>query len=179
MAGGLLVALAVPTLGMDTRLPGIDTLPRDLEVVQTYDRIQAAFPGQTNTLVYDDLGNRGWYWLTLQSPRATKDRALRELAELNGVAIEQVTVFGDEINDIPMFHVAGRGVAVENAIPELRRIAQTDSYWLIDRTTGLPELKPEDNTLFFSLSDAQRFLIALPDRPRAASALPKRAGSRS
>jgi 5-amino-6-(5-phospho-D-ribitylamino)uracil phosphatase len=86
-------------------------------------QIHGAFPGQTNTLCYDDPYNRGWYWLTLQSVHATKDRALRELSELCGVAIERVTVFGDEINDVPMFRAAGRGVAVENAIPELRRIA--------------------------------------------------------
>jgi uncharacterized membrane protein YdfJ with MMPL/SSD domain len=42
----LLVALAVPTLGIHTALPGVDTLPRDLKVMQTYDRIQAAFPGK-------------------------------------------------------------------------------------------------------------------------------------
>ncbi len=46
VSGGLLLALATPTIGMDTRLSGIDTLPRDLEVMQTYDRIQAAFPGE-------------------------------------------------------------------------------------------------------------------------------------
>ena len=34
-----------------------------------------------------------------------------------------MTVFGDEINDPPMFRAAGRGVAVENAIAELKAIA--------------------------------------------------------
>ena len=42
----LLVALAIPAFSMKTALPGIDTLPRDIEVMQTYDRIQAAFPGE-------------------------------------------------------------------------------------------------------------------------------------
>ena len=46
VSGGLLLALAAPTLSLDTRLSGIDTLPRDLTVMQTYDRIQAAFPGE-------------------------------------------------------------------------------------------------------------------------------------
>jgi uncharacterized membrane protein YdfJ with MMPL/SSD domain len=45
MAGGLLVVLAIPALGLHTATPGVETLPKDLEVVQTYDRIQAAFPG--------------------------------------------------------------------------------------------------------------------------------------
>ena len=45
VAGGFLVALAIPAFSMHTALPGIDTLPRDIEVMQTYDRMQAAFPG--------------------------------------------------------------------------------------------------------------------------------------
>ncbi|HEU4704013.1 MAG TPA: MMPL family transporter [Conexibacter sp.] len=46
VSGGLLVALSVPVLGMHTALPGTDTLPRSLPIMQTYDRIQAAFPGK-------------------------------------------------------------------------------------------------------------------------------------
>ena len=45
-SAALLLALAAPALGLKTALPGVDTLPRDLEVMQTYDRIQAAFPGE-------------------------------------------------------------------------------------------------------------------------------------
>jgi uncharacterized membrane protein YdfJ with MMPL/SSD domain len=46
VAGGVLVALAIPALGMHTALPGVDSLPRDIEIMQTYDRMQAAFPGE-------------------------------------------------------------------------------------------------------------------------------------
>src|SRR5919108_5041739 len=45
LAGGLLAALAVPTFFMRTADSGIDALPRSLEIVQTYERLQAAFPG--------------------------------------------------------------------------------------------------------------------------------------
>src|SRR3954452_13236744 len=44
-AGGLLVALTIPALGMKTISPGLEALPQDLPVMQTFDRIQAAFPG--------------------------------------------------------------------------------------------------------------------------------------
>lgn len=46
ISGGLLLALCLPVLGMKTALPGIETLPRSLPVMQTFDRIQSAFPGQ-------------------------------------------------------------------------------------------------------------------------------------
>ena len=45
LAAGLLVAVAIPALGMKTLNPGAAGLPRDLPIVQTYDRMQAAFPG--------------------------------------------------------------------------------------------------------------------------------------
>ena len=47
VSGGLLVALALPALGLHTATPGIDSIPRDIPVVRTYDRIQAAFPSES------------------------------------------------------------------------------------------------------------------------------------
>jgi uncharacterized membrane protein YdfJ with MMPL/SSD domain len=45
LAGGLLIALAIPSLRMNTADSGPDSIPRDLPIMQTYDRMQAAFPG--------------------------------------------------------------------------------------------------------------------------------------
>lgn len=86
-------------------------------------QIEASFPGRTASLCYENRYSPGWEWLTVQSAHATKDRALREVAELCGLGLPDVTVFGDEINDVPMFRAAGRGVAVDNAIAELKAIA--------------------------------------------------------
>ncbi len=82
-----------------------------------------SFPGQTQTLLYENPYQPGWHWLTVQSSLASKAHALEAIAERAGVALRDTTVFGDEVNDISMFERAGRGVAVENAIPELKRIA--------------------------------------------------------
>jgi uncharacterized membrane protein YdfJ with MMPL/SSD domain len=46
VAAGVLLALSIPTLGMETSLGGTDDTSRDLPVMQTYDRIQAAFPSE-------------------------------------------------------------------------------------------------------------------------------------
>jgi uncharacterized membrane protein YdfJ with MMPL/SSD domain len=45
LVGGLLVALTVPALGLQLKNPGTDGYSRDLPIIQTYDRLQAAFPG--------------------------------------------------------------------------------------------------------------------------------------
>jgi uncharacterized membrane protein YdfJ with MMPL/SSD domain len=44
-AGGVLVILALPALNMKTVNPGAAGLPHDLPIMQTYERIQSAFPG--------------------------------------------------------------------------------------------------------------------------------------
>jgi uncharacterized membrane protein YdfJ with MMPL/SSD domain len=46
LAAALLIALAVPALGLKTTVNNIDSLPRSLDVMKTYDKIQAAFPGE-------------------------------------------------------------------------------------------------------------------------------------
>ncbi len=45
LAALLLVLMAIPALGLKTAVPGIDSLPQDLPVVQTYNEIEEAFPG--------------------------------------------------------------------------------------------------------------------------------------
>ncbi|HEX5783002.1 MAG TPA: MMPL family transporter [Solirubrobacteraceae bacterium] len=44
IAGGLLVALCVPALGIQFEDPGFDGYSRSQPIIQTYDRVQAAFP---------------------------------------------------------------------------------------------------------------------------------------
>ena len=45
IAGGLLVALCIPALGIQFKNPGFDGYSRSQSAIQTYDRLQAAFPG--------------------------------------------------------------------------------------------------------------------------------------
>jgi uncharacterized membrane protein YdfJ with MMPL/SSD domain len=45
LAGGLLVALTIPALGMQFKEPGTEGMSRSHPIVQTLDRVDAAFPG--------------------------------------------------------------------------------------------------------------------------------------
>jgi len=47
LAGGLLVALAIPALGMQFKEPGTEGMSRSQPIIQTLDRVDAAFPGGT------------------------------------------------------------------------------------------------------------------------------------
>jgi Cof subfamily protein (haloacid dehalogenase superfamily) len=64
------------------------------------------------------------FFLEVINPNASKGNALRDLAKRLGVAKEAVMAFGDQGNDISMLEFAGTGVAMANAIPEVKETAQ-------------------------------------------------------
>jgi uncharacterized membrane protein YdfJ with MMPL/SSD domain len=52
LSGGLLLGMAVPVFGMHTKLPSFTDLPAKVQIVQSYKKIQRAFPGaQTPAVV--------------------------------------------------------------------------------------------------------------------------------
>jgi uncharacterized membrane protein YdfJ with MMPL/SSD domain len=51
LAAGLLAALAVPTLQLHTAQSGLQSLPRSAPTVETLDRIQAAYPGESSPAI--------------------------------------------------------------------------------------------------------------------------------
>jgi 5-amino-6-(5-phospho-D-ribitylamino)uracil phosphatase len=65
----------------------------------------------------------GWYWLTIHDYRATKDQAIQTLLENYGLKQSEIVVFGDQINDIKMFKIATRAIAVANAKPKVQHHA--------------------------------------------------------
>jgi Cof subfamily protein (haloacid dehalogenase superfamily) len=72
---------------------------------------------------FENAYSPGWHWLTIHDRRATKDQAIRLLVERYGLRDHELVVFGDHINDVKMFKIAGRAVAVANAHPEVKRHA--------------------------------------------------------
>ena len=48
VAGGALVALSIPALGMQTKLPGIESYSKEYPGIQTYLKIQKAFPAEAD-----------------------------------------------------------------------------------------------------------------------------------
>ncbi len=62
-------------------------------------------------------------FLEIMGPGSSKWRALSMLMEAEGIAPEQVIGIGDEMNDLEMITHAGLGVAMGNAIPEIKEVA--------------------------------------------------------
>jgi len=62
----------------------------------------------------------GCHFLTLLHPHADKAHGLEVVSEYIGRTLDEVTVFGDNLNDLGMFEKAGRSVAVSNAHDEVK-----------------------------------------------------------
>jgi len=63
------------------------------------------------------------HYLEITHPEATKGHALQFMAEHIGCSIEQTIAIGDAQNDREMVQVAGLGVAMGNAVPSLKEVA--------------------------------------------------------
>lgn len=56
--------------------------------------------------------------IDIYAPGVSKAHAVAEMARQTGAT--RIVVFGDNLNDLPMMRIATMGVAVENALPEVR-----------------------------------------------------------
>jgi hydroxymethylpyrimidine pyrophosphatase-like HAD family hydrolase len=64
----------------------------------------------------------GWF-LTILHPEGDKAHALQKVVDYMKRDTSDVTVFGDSVNDIGMFKLAGTSVAVSNALDEVKEVA--------------------------------------------------------
>ena len=76
-----------------------------------------------------------WNNLELNSANAHKGLALRRFAEHLGLGLENCMAFGDGANDLTMVRMAGMGVAMSNACPEV--LAAADHVTLSNDEDGV------------------------------------------
>jgi len=93
------------------------------EVKPVADCLEADFGGGLENFFFENSYSPGWWWLTIHDKRACKSIAIRELLEIAGFDLENLTVFGDNLNDRKMFQMAAECVAVANATDEIKQYA--------------------------------------------------------
>ena len=65
----------------------------------------------------------GCYFLTILHKDADKSHGINSVSEALGFDLKKLTVFGENFNDIGIFELAGKSVAVANAQAEVKDIA--------------------------------------------------------
>lgn len=63
------------------------------------------------------------YWYKFTPKGVTKQSSVQIICDLYGVTAKDVVAFGDDYSDIDMLKIAGVGVAMGNAIPEVKEAA--------------------------------------------------------
>lgn len=68
-------------------------------------------------------------WYSFSNKNATKEKAIAAVSQSLHIPFSEMIAFGDDYGDIGMLRLAGRGIAMDNAIPEVKAAADaiTDS----------------------------------------------------
>lgn len=78
---------------------------------------------------------RGENWYAFLPETAGKVQAIKELAKILNIQLNEIVAFGDDKNDIEMLKICGTGVAVDNAVSDVKEIA--DSITLSNNENGV------------------------------------------
>ncbi len=88
--------------------------------VRSVERVTKELAGGTDCAAawYPDIMMPDTGLVDLYAPGVSKAHAVKELAGRTGA--DEIVVFGDNLNDLPMMRVADVAVAMENALPEVK-----------------------------------------------------------
>ena len=86
------------------------------------DPVATLFDGDPRYL-FTPSKNTSRFGHKLAHPAATKEAALVGVATHFGVTCDEIMAFGDDMADLGMLSVCGLGVAVANAVPEIKAVA--------------------------------------------------------
>ncbi|MBQ8614480.1 MAG: HAD-IIB family hydrolase [Ruminiclostridium sp.] len=115
---------------------------------------------------YKDVYHDDEYWYEVYSVTASKANAVMQLKEITGA--DEIVCFGDSDNDLPMFSVADRSYAVENAAPEVKNAA--DGVIASNEEMGVPLFIEKE---VFERFDYNRPENDIPDEKRFTAAVEK------
>jgi Cof subfamily protein (haloacid dehalogenase superfamily) len=105
------------------RISGFLLIDTQQALQPVYESLKQAFPDEINVYFAEDVSMKGYYWLQTFHQNANKGRMVKHLVDHLGWSLEKTVVFGDYVNDLDMFKVAGRSVAMSNALPEVKQAA--------------------------------------------------------
>lgn len=80
-----------------------------------------SFPTIEVDFMQDSFGETKW--LELAQKGTQKYKGISKVADIENIKNEDIIAFGDGLNDIDMLQKCGVGVAMNNALPEVKKIA--------------------------------------------------------
>ncbi len=120
-----LTPVADVRVGLDDQVVCLTVIGDERPMRMLGERLRSAWPDDVCTYCMENLYSPEWYWLTVHARRATKQDAVQRLIAQYELGEVELVVFGDNDNDIGLFEVADRALAVTNAADELIRLASS------------------------------------------------------
>ncbi len=96
-------------------------LKENNQVITIFNRLLKEFPDLNIIIMQDSFTNKKW--LEIMPNNCTKYNAIRKLSKYTEIPNESIIAFGDGLNDIEMLKKCGVGVALQNALPEVKEVA--------------------------------------------------------
>lgn len=96
----------------------------DTEVKEFKHYIDTSFSGVDTVLMLDTDNKNSEKWITLNPKNLNKYSTLKYLCNQENISTKEVIFFGDGLNDKEIIQGVGLGIAVENAVPELKEKAK-------------------------------------------------------
>ena len=88
-----------------------------------YAELSSLYEDELNIYFARDVSNPKFHWLQSFHQEANKGKMLKKMTQHLGISLSSTVVFGDYLNDLDMFEVAGYAIAMENALPEVKSSA--------------------------------------------------------
>ncbi|HJA94720.1 MAG TPA: HAD hydrolase family protein [Candidatus Eisenbergiella merdipullorum] len=98
-------------------------------------------------------------WYKFMKKTATKERAILRFCAVSGISAKEIIAFGDDYVDIGMLKLCGLGIAMENAIEDVKKAA--DRVIADNEEDGIAEFL-EENVLSRMQRDVRETTLAVP-----------------
>ncbi len=110
-------------LEKDLEVSHVSIVMRNNELVlELYETLKKELPELEVLIMQDSFKDNQWIEMTMKG--VSKYSAIKNLASYLGIQNEEIIAFGDGRNDIDMIKNCGYGVALENALPEVKAVAK-------------------------------------------------------
>lgn len=110
-----------PLLNETLEIVIIGELKGDMRKIEK--KFKFPYAWNLNTMLYKSHRHGDVYYLEIRKSGCDKGSGLRRLAKNLGIGIKDCAIMGDWYNDRPLFQSRALKVAVQNAVPEIKRMA--------------------------------------------------------
>lgn len=93
------------------------------EIIPLRDSILKKYGDSISIKIAEDVYHKNFYRLEFSDAYANKGDMLTYLSKALGIGLNNTTVFGDQTDDLEMFSMAGKSVAVSNAAEDVIKMA--------------------------------------------------------